>query len=114
MDNDLDHEFNEVIIPSPFPFKTGNFNAGGTHRVGELDGIYKKDIEEVFGPPVWEEGSSDNKVQVEWTIKFPDGTIGTIYDYKQYDLEPDEIDYWSIGGRTGLEAYYVKKAMGLI
>ena len=114
MDNDLDHEFNEVIIPSPFPFKTGNFNAGGTHRVGELDGVYKKDIEEVFGPPTWDQGSGDNKVQVEWVIKFPDGTIGTIYDYKQYDVDPDDVDYWSIGGRTGLEAYYVKKAMGLI
>jgi hypothetical protein len=114
MDNDLDHEFNEVIVPSPFPFETGRFNAGGTHRVGQLDGIYKEDIEKVFGPPTWDQGSGDNKVQVEWTIKFPDGTIGTIYDYKQYDLEPDEIDYWSIGGRTGLEAYYVKKAMGLI
>ena len=48
MDNDLDHEFNEVIIPSPFPFKTGRFNLGGTHRVGELDGVYKKDIEKVL------------------------------------------------------------------
>ena len=112
MDNDLDHEFNEVIIPSPFPFKTGKFNAGGTHRVGELDGVYKEDIEKVFCPPTWDQGSGDNKVQVEWTIKFPDGTIGTIYDYKQYDLEPDEIDYWSIGGRTGLADYYVKKSNG--
>ena len=114
MDNDLDHEFNEVIIPSPFPFKTGRFNLGGTHRVGELDGVYKKDIEKVFGPPTWDQGSADDKVQVEWTIKFPDGTIGSIYDYKQYNVDPDDISYWSIGGRTGLEAYYVKKAMGLI
>ena len=112
--NDPDHEFNEVIIPSPFPFKTGHFNAGGTHRVGELDGVYKKDIEKVFGKPTWEEGSVDNKVQLEWTIKFPDGTLATVYDYKQYQLGPDEIDYWSIGGRTNLAAYYVKKAMGLI
>jgi hypothetical protein len=29
-------------------------------------------------------------------------------------VDPDDVDYWSIGGRTGLEAYYVKKAMGLI
>ena len=112
--NDPDHKFTDLIIPSPFPFKTGNFNVGGTHRVGELDGIYKKDIEKVFGPPTWDQGSADNKVKMEWVIKFPDGTIGTIYDYKQYQLEPDEIDYWSIGGRIGLGAYYVKKAMGLI
>ena len=112
--NDPDHEFTDLIIPSPFPFKTGKFNLGGTHRVGELDGVYKKDIEKVFGPPTWDQGSADDKVQVEWVIKFPDGTMGTIYDYKQYNVEPEDIDYWSIGGRTNLAAYYVKKAMGLI
>ena len=77
-------------------------------------GFYKKDIEKVFGPPTWDQGSADDKVQVEWVIKFPDGTMGSIYDYKEYQLEPDEINYWSIGGRTNLAAYYVKKAMGLI
>ena len=112
--NDPDHKFTDLIIPSPFPFKTGRFNLGGTHRVGELDGVYKKDIEKVFGPPTWDQGSADDKVQVEWVIKFPDGTMGSIYDYKEYQLEPDEINYWSIGGRTNLAAYYVKKAMGLI
>ena len=114
MRNDPSHEFNNVSVPSPFPFKTGNFNLGGTHRVGELDGVYKKDIEKVFGPPTWDQGSADDKVQVEWVIKFPDGTLGTIYDYKQYDVEPEDIDFWSIGGKTGLAEYYIKKAMGLI
>ena len=114
MANDPDHQFNEVIIPSPFPFKTGHFNVGGSSRQGELDGIYKKDIEQIFGPPTWDQGSGDNKVQVEWVIKFPDGTIGTIYDYKQYNIDPEDIDHWSIGGSKGLAAYYVKKAMGLI
>ena len=114
MSNDPDHQFNEVIIPSPFPFKTGHFNVGGSSRQGELNGIYKKDIEQIFGPPTWEEGSSDGKVQVEWVIKFPDGTIGTVYDYKQYNIDPDDVDHWSIGGSKGLAAYYVKKAMGLI
>jgi hypothetical protein len=51
---------------------------------------------------------------VEWIVKFPDGTYATIYDYKQYDVATEDINYWSIGGNTGLAAYYVKKAMGLI
>lgn len=114
MANDPDQTFTEIIIPSPFPFKTGNFNLGGTSRVGELDGVYKKDIEKVFGPPTWDQGSVDDKVQVEWAIKFSDGTLATIYDYKQYDVDPDDIDYWSIGGRGPLAEYYVKKAMGII
>tara|TARA_R110000803_G_scaffold39315_5_gene84857 strand:- start:578 stop:2365 length:1788 start_codon:yes stop_codon:yes gene_type:complete len=112
--NDPNHEFTDLIIPSPFPFKTGHFNIGGTHRVGELEGVYKKDIEKVFGPPTWDQGSADDKVMFEWSIKFPDGTQATIYDYKQYNGVPDEINYWSIGGRKPIAVYYVKKAMGLI
>ena len=110
----MKENFDEIIIPSPFPFKTGNFNLGGTSRQGELDGYYKKDIEEVFGPATWDQGSADDKVQLEWGIKFPDGTLATIYDYKQYGVDPDDIDYWSIGGHGALAEYYVKKAMGII
>ena len=114
MANSPNQTFTEIIIPSPFPFKTGNFNVMGTSRQGELDGYYKKDIEKVFGPPSWDQGSTDDKVQLEWNIEFPDGTIATIYDYKQYGVDPEDIDYWSIGGRTNLAEYYVKKAMGII
>jgi len=114
MANDPSHEFSNVIIPSPFPFETGNFNAGSSSRMGELEGLYREDIEKVFGPPVWDEPSADNKVQMEWVVKFPDGTIATIYDYKQYDVATEDIDYWSIGGHNPIAAYYVKKAMGLI
>ena len=114
MANDPSHEFSNLIIPSPFPFETGNFNTGSSSRMGELDGYFREDIEKVFGPPVWDEPSADNKVQMEWVIKFPDGTIATIYDYKQYDVATEDIDYWSIGGHNPLATYYVKKAMGLI
>ena len=115
MANDPDHVFSELIIPSPFPFKTGRYsNTGGTSRMGELDGYHRDDIEKVFGPPVYDEPSPDGKVQMEWVIEFPDGTIATIYDYKQYDVATEDIDYWSIGGHKPLAAYYVKKAMGII
>ena len=115
MANDPTHTFTELIIPSPFPFKTGNYrNSGGTSRQGELDGYHRDDIEKVFGPPVYDEPSPDGKVQMEWVIEFPDGTVATIYDYKQYDVATEDIDYWSIGGHKPLAAYYVKKAMGII
>ena len=115
MANDPTHTFTELIIPSPFPFKTGNYrNTGGTSRQGELDGYHRDDIEKVFGPPVYDEPSPDGKVQMEWIIEFPDGTTATIYDYKQYDVATEDIDYWSIGGHKPLAAYYVKKAMGII
>ena len=115
MANDPTHTFTKLIIPSPFPFKTESYrNSGGTSRQGELDGYFREDIEKVFGPPVYDEPSADGKVQMEWVIEFPDGTIATIYDYKQYDVATEDIDYWSIGGHKPLAAYYVKKVMGII
>ena len=92
-------DINPVFAPG---YKVQEQGGAGTHRVGELDGVQMIEIEDVFGLATYE-GSGDNKTQVEWSIIFDDMgemKVGPtfIYDYKQYDLEPDEIDYWSIGG----------------
>ena len=62
----------------------------GGSRQGELDGFNFSEIEEVFGQPTYEGPSQDNKVQLEWDIKFDNGVRATIYDYKQYDKDPYE------------------------
>ena len=69
----------------------------------------------MFGPPNYDQGSGDGKVQLEWEIKFDNGVRATIYDYKQYDYDPyNEVDYWSVGGNSVSSAAEVYKAMGLI
>tara|TARA_R110002051_G_scaffold246323_3_gene305920 strand:- start:3702 stop:4307 length:606 start_codon:yes stop_codon:yes gene_type:complete len=85
----------------------------GGSRQGELENIYKYQIVKVFGPPSWSDTSSDGKVQNEWDIKFDNGVRAMIYDYKQYDLSPEDIDYWSVGGNSPVSAFEVYKAMGL-
>jgi|TARA_R110002020_G_scaffold111841_2_gene257844 hypothetical protein len=92
---------------TPLPFVGGS-------RQGELEGIYYDDIEAVFGKPTWKGVSGDNKVQVEWDIKFDNGVRSSIYDYKQYDVDPYDIDYWSVGGNSPESAFEVYKVMGLI
>ena len=82
-------------------------------RQGELEGIYMDDIVRVFGPPTWDQSSQDGKVQMEWDIKFDNGVRASIYDYKQYGVHPQDIDYWSVGGNSPVSAYEVYKAMGL-
>lgn len=70
----------------------------------------------VFGEPD-ETGTIDNKVTTEWMLKFSNGTIATIYDWKRYedDLgapELDEIYTWHIGGQSKAAVYAVSGALG--
>lgn len=52
---------------------------------------------ETFGAPSFE-GEGD-KVTCEWVIVFDDGTVATIYDWKQYELGTPYHTYdWHIGG----------------
>ena len=86
----------------------------GGSRQGELEDVTYQEIIEKFGPPTSTIPSSDNKVQVEWDIQFENGVRASIYDYKQYDKSPEEIDYWSIGGNSPDAAAEVYKVMRLI
>ena len=58
----------------------------------------RDNLEAVFGlPTVYEEG---DKVTIEWGLRFEDGTLATIYDWKR---SPG----WSVGG-------YSPKAVELV
>ena len=78
--------------------------ADGTWKIGSLNGIYYRDLVNKLGKPSVV-GSSDDKVQYEWIMKFED-QIFTIYDWKTYDPEYTEyeLDTWSIGGNANSAA----------
>ena len=43
-------------------------------------------------------GGADDKVTRDWSLELEDGTIFTIYDWKEYcDFDDDEAVYWHIG-----------------
>jgi hypothetical protein len=50
----------------------------------------------LFGPPVFE-GDGD-KVLAEWVLRFEDGLIATVYDYKNYGVPVESVIDWHIGG----------------
>jgi hypothetical protein len=52
----------------------------------------------LFGEPFG--SSADGKVQAMWQVKFGDGTIATIYDYKEYDTAVEDVTCWSVGGHS--------------
>jgi hypothetical protein len=67
--------------------------ASGSCLQGYIETTYDE-LVNVFGKPTILKG---DKVNVEWTIKFSDGTIATIYDWKQPET-PMEYYPWHIGG----------------
>lgn len=73
----------------------------GTHLMGEIDTSYER-LVEVLGKP--QEGDG-YKVDAEWCLKFNNGLVATIYNYKDgknYNgsegLETEAITDWHIGG----------------
>ena len=73
---------------------------------------------EVFGP---QHNNGDGyKVDAEWDLMFSDGTIATIYNWKNgknYDeddgLEVSEITEWHVGGISKLALTRVQEAIKL-
>ena len=58
-----------------------------------------RELNAVFGEPTFY--YPGDKVTVEWSHMFSDGSIATIYDWKRYDdgvPEMDEVFEYNIGG----------------
>ena len=73
---------------------TNDADVNGTSLQGYVQAYYHQ-LVEVFGEP---EGGGD-KTTVEWCLSFEDGTVATIYDWKEYDT-PMGLYSWHIGGRS--------------
>jgi hypothetical protein len=95
----------------------------GTSLQGYIDADYKV-LRKVFGRP--DPNAHDNyKSDVEWDVVFSDGSIATIYNYKDgknycgaSGTAKTKIRDWHVGGRSAralrnvelvLEAYYAKQ-----
>jgi len=90
-------------------------NVHGTSLRGYVT-TTKRILEEAFGEPVFY-GEGD-KVTVEWIIRFADGSVATIYDWKRYEEgtpELDEVFEWNIGGKPdgGPVVDYINKIVSL-
>jgi hypothetical protein len=84
-------------------FKTGN-NLDTTGTGSSLQGYVtttRSALIQTFGMPTFTTDEDYEKVTTEWIIKFQDGTIATIYDWKRYEEgapELNEVYEWHIGG----------------
>ena len=77
-------------------FTTEDVGIGGTHRIGTLRAS-REEITRQFGEP----DTGFPKSTYHWQVRFPDGSVVTIYDYRERNrfADADEIREWSIGGR---------------
>jgi hypothetical protein len=83
---------------------TNEADVNGTCLQGKMPAYFHQ-LVEVFGEP---EGGGD-KTTVEWCLEFEDGTIATIYDWKEYET-PMGLYQWHIGGRNKDAVYAVMDA----
>jgi len=82
-------------------------HADGTCLRGHIMCNYE-DIVECFGEPEDLKGTlGDGKVDVQWTILFGDGTVATIYNWKNGPMycgidgdPPEHIKRWNVGGKS--------------
>ena len=75
----------------------------GTSFHGQTVYASVDDLTKVCGEPY--RGEIEDKVQYEWTMQTSDGTLFTIYDWKEYrHYWKNEMIEWHIGATTGLNA----------
>lgn len=78
----------------------------GTFLQGSIKISYAS-LCKIFGKPIgWTPGG---KVQTEWFIRFEDGTVATIYDWKRYGVMPEWISEWNVGGHGEKALQLVKE-----
>ena len=86
-------------------------DANGTCLQGYIQASYTT-IVKTFGPP---HGGDGYKVDWEWDIEFPDGTVATIYNWKNgpnygsYSTSFNDITDWHVGGNEVAAVTNVEK-----
>jgi hypothetical protein len=92
-------------------FETGDHvEVVGTFLQGCIETTYQK-LCEVFGEPTVYDLDSDEKTHAEWDIRFEDGTIATVYDWKNY-CDPEDVEEWMIGGKNRRSVDLVMETIG--
>ena len=86
----------------------------GSHAQGFLETTYDR-LERFFGEPMESDGY---KIDAEWVLKFDDGKIATISNWKdgynylgRYGKEVEDITEWHIGGHDSVVVDRIKKIL---
>ena len=95
--------------------------ANGTHLQGNVGATYQE-LVEVFGEPIRYDSDGtthmNNKTDAEWRINFEDGTVATIYNYKNglnylgaEGKRVTEMSMWNGGGHSERAVFLVNEEL---
>ena len=83
--------------------KKTNKSACGTSFHGITVKATVNQLISAFGEPSDDSNTGEDKVNFEWEMETEDGTVFTIYDWKEYRMiDVDEKIEWHIGSMEGL------------
>ena len=84
--------------------KQTNKSAGGTSFHDTTFTTSVANLRKILGEPQSEQNDGKDKVNFDWTMETEDGTVFTVYDWKEYrPLGEDEEVEWHVGGKSGLD-----------
>lgn len=88
--------------------ETEDVDISGTRKQGKLFASIEE-IRRQFGEP----DTGYPKSTYHWQVRFPDGSVATIYDYysKNRHVSETETAEWSVGGRS-IEAVELLEFLG--
>ena len=91
-------------------------NVNGTTLKGTLNNVRFSVLVLAFGAPIFE--GLDTKQDCEWQIKFNNGTVATIYNWKngknyngENGMALDDIRDWNVGGNASDAVELVQQAI---
>lgn len=94
-------------------FETEMVDPSGTHLQGHIKASYEE-LTSLFGQPM----PGFDKTDQEWAIRFRDGTVATIYDWKvginycgESGLHATQITHWNVGGKSPIAVIQVENAL---
>jgi hypothetical protein len=93
--------------------KKKRINVNRTSHQGYIKAAYG-DLKKAFGAPL----PGDGKADAEWIIRFEDGLVATIYNYKdgknylgRRGMSKTKITEWNIGGKSARAVDYVRRIL---
>jgi len=90
-----------------------NVHADGTSWHGHAITTTVNNLIENFGEPSML-GDTEDKVQYEWDMELQDGTVFTIYDWKEYrDYSKNDFIEFHIGAHDSRDAIKAMRALKL-
>jgi len=76
-----------------------NANVNGTSFFGTTLNASVNELIQILGKPSEENNTGEDKVNFMWNVECQDGTVFTVYDWKEYrPIGLDEQIEWHIGG----------------